>query len=114
MTPCNFPLQPFNTSSLFLLVAARSMFEVNPSVPSVQRGCVFFPSGCVLTVLGHSVVVVEDCVCGQLLVLGDLKGLSWLVDTMFSQRGAVLAVSEVRAPLLFYELILSSVLGEGI
>lgn len=46
--------------------------------------------------------------------LGDLKGLSWLVDTMFSQRGAVLAVSEVRAPLLFYELILSSVLGEGI
>lgn len=73
VTPCNFPLQALNTSTLFLLVAAGNMFEVNPGVPSVQRGRVFFPSGCVLTVRGHSVVV-EDYVCSQLLGWGNWKG----------------------------------------
>lgn len=56
------------------------MFEVNPGVPSVQRGRVFFPSGCVLTFRGHSVVV-EDYVCGQLLDWGnskDSKGLQMI------------------------------------
>lgn len=33
VTPSNFPLQAINTSSSFLLVAERSMFEVNSSVP---------------------------------------------------------------------------------
>lgn len=64
----------------------EAMFEVNPSIPSAVRLCSLF-------------LFIPGSLCGDgglsvwsVAEPGDLRGLWQLVDTMFPQRGAVLAV----------------------